>query len=130
MNIKTIPSPHTQFSSIWPIDSEPGSDANESVLHIPQSSSITGILPSDFLVSYPGTWFLRGMFSLSRGVGVFYSPSRLGKQLIRTDYFKFRVLLALAYCWGVRTRKKYIYRGWYAIKQRNQKNIDIYIYIF
>ena len=34
--------------------SGPGSDGNEGVLHIPQSSSIAGSLPSDFLVSYPG----------------------------------------------------------------------------
>ena len=54
----------TQFSSIRPIDrtlsgaattpgqSEPGSDGNKGVLHIPQSSSITEALPSDCLVSY------------------------------------------------------------------------------
>ena len=52
----------TQFSSIWPIDktlsdatnsgqSGPGSDGNEGVLCIPQSSSITGTSPSDCLVS-------------------------------------------------------------------------------
>ena len=51
------------FSSVWPIDrtlsgattpgqSETGSDGNEGVLHIPQSSSITGA-SSDCLVSYP-----------------------------------------------------------------------------
>ena len=51
-------------SSIWPIDrilscaiiqgqSGPGSDGNEMVLHIPQSSSINGASPSDCLVSYP-----------------------------------------------------------------------------
>ena len=34
--------------------SEPGSDGNERVLNIPQNSSITGISPSDCLVSYPG----------------------------------------------------------------------------
>ena len=33
--------------------SEPGSNGNEGVLHIPQSSSITGTSPSDCLVSYP-----------------------------------------------------------------------------
>ena len=53
----------TQFSSIWPIDrtlpgattpgqSGPGSDGNQGVLCIPQSSSITGTSPSDCLVSY------------------------------------------------------------------------------
>ena len=55
----------TQFSSIYPINrtlsgattpgqSGPGSDGNKGVLHIPQSSSITGASPSDCLVSYPG----------------------------------------------------------------------------
>ena len=54
-----------RFSSIQPIDrtlsgattpgqSGPGSDGNEGVLCIPQSSSIAGTLPSDCLVSYPG----------------------------------------------------------------------------
>ena len=53
----------TQFSSIWSIDrtlsgattlsqSWPGSDGNEGVLCIPQSSSITGTSPSDCLVLY------------------------------------------------------------------------------
>ena len=52
----------TLFSSIWSIDrtqsgantmsqSGPGSDRNEGVLRIPQSSSITGTSPSDCLVS-------------------------------------------------------------------------------
>ena len=54
-----------QFSSIWLIDrtlsgattsglSGPGSDGNEGVLRIPQSSSITWASPSDCLISYPG----------------------------------------------------------------------------
>ena len=54
-----------QFSSNWPIDrtllgattlgqSGPGSDGNEGVLCIPQSSSIISTSPSDCLVSYPG----------------------------------------------------------------------------
>ena len=34
--------------------SGPGSDGNEGVLHIPQSSSTAGTSPSDCLVSYPG----------------------------------------------------------------------------
>ena len=55
----------TQFSSIWPIDktlsgalttgqSGPGSNDNEGILCIPLSSSITEVLPSDYLVSYTG----------------------------------------------------------------------------
>ena len=47
----------TQFSSIWPLDGTlsgattpgwPGSDGNEEVLCIPQSSIITGTSPSAF----------------------------------------------------------------------------------
>ena len=52
-------------SSIWPIDralsgastlvqNGPGNDSNEGVLHIAQSSSITGTLPSDCSVLYTG----------------------------------------------------------------------------
>ena len=37
-----------------PGQSGPGSDGNEGVLHIPQSSSTAGTSPSDCLVSYPG----------------------------------------------------------------------------
>ena len=55
----------TQFNSIWSMgrtasgattsgQSGPGSDSNEVVLRIPQSSCITGTSPSDCLVSYPG----------------------------------------------------------------------------
>ena len=68
---KTVPFQTIQLSisipflSIWPIDrvlsgvttpgqSWPGSEENEEVLRIPQSSSITGISPSDCLVSYAG----------------------------------------------------------------------------
>ena len=70
LNVKTVLfqiiqfSISTYFSSICPIDrtlsdattsdqSEPGSDGNEGVLRISQSSSITGTSPSDFLVLYP-----------------------------------------------------------------------------
>ena len=63
-----------------PGHSGPGSDGNEGVLHIPQSSSITGASPSDCFVSYPGHT-LEGVFPLRReAVGVFYSPSRLGNE--------------------------------------------------
>ena len=74
-----------QFSSIRPIDralsgatthgqSEPGSDDNEGVLCIPQSSCITGTSPSDYFVSYPGNSLGGGCLPLSRdAVGIFYS---------------------------------------------------------
>ena len=53
----------TQFSSIWPINrtlsdattlgqSRSGSDGSKWILHIPQSSRITGTSPLDCLVSY------------------------------------------------------------------------------
>ena len=53
--------------------SGPGSDGSEGVLHIPQSSSITGTSPSDCLVSYSGH-LLEGVLTLYRdAVSVFYS---------------------------------------------------------
>ena len=60
--------------------SGPGSDGNEGVLHIPQSSSTAGTSPSDCLVSYSGH-SLGGVLPLCRGaVSVFYSPSWLGNE--------------------------------------------------
>ena len=79
-----------QFSSIQLIDrallgatisgqSGLGTNGNEGVLRIPQSSSITGTSPSDCLVSYPGH-SLGGVLPVGRGAsGVFYSLSRLDK---------------------------------------------------
>ena len=56
---------------------DPGSNGNEGVLCIPQSSSTAGTSPSYCLVSYT-RWV--GVLPLCReAVGVFYSPSRLGK---------------------------------------------------
>ena len=81
-----------QFISIWPIDrarsgattqgqSGPGSDSNEGILRVPQSSSITGTSPSDCLVSYPGQ-SSGGVLRFFKGaVSAFYSPSWLGKTL-------------------------------------------------
>ena len=60
-----------------PGQSRPRSDTNEGVLNIPQSFSITGISPSDCLVSYTGQLFESGNLPLCKGAGsVFYSPSR------------------------------------------------------
>ena len=96
LNIKTVLFQVVQFSmiahftSIWLIDrtlsgatttgqSGPGSDSNEGVRHISQSSTITGISPSDCFVSYI-RHSLAGVLPLFRGaVSVFYSPSRQGK---------------------------------------------------
>ena len=44
----------TLSGATTPGQSGPGSHGNDGVLCIPQSSSITGVSPSDCLVSYPG----------------------------------------------------------------------------
>ena len=96
---KTVPFQTTQFSistqlsSIGRIDrilsgattpglSGPGNDGNEEVLCIPRSSSITGILPLDCLVSYPGHP-LGGVTYPSAEVQSVYStaPAPTGQQL-------------------------------------------------
>ena len=46
--------------------SGPGSNGNEGVLRIPQSSSITGISASDCLESYPGHSLVGGLTPLQR----------------------------------------------------------------
>ena len=89
-----------QFSSIWPIDrtlsgattlgqSGPASDGNEGVHCIPQSSSITGTLPSDYLVSYLGRSLGLVLPLCWDAVGVFYSPSRMGKDLTLNNPWRF-----------------------------------------
>ena len=73
-----------QFTSIWSINrtlsdatisgqNGPGFDGNEGVLGIPQSSSITGISPSDCLVSYLGHYL--GESYLSSGMQFVYSTA-------------------------------------------------------
>ena len=53
--------------------SGPGSNGSEGVLRIPQSSSITGASPSDFLESYPENFLGGGLLPLYKDVvGVFY----------------------------------------------------------
>ena len=54
-----------------PSQSGPGSDGNEGVLRIPQSSSITGTSPSNCLVSYPG--YSLGRSYLSAELQLVYS---------------------------------------------------------
>ena len=46
------PIDRTLSGATTPNQSEPGSNGIEGLLHIPQSSSITGTSPSDFLESY------------------------------------------------------------------------------
>ena len=78
----------TQFSVVWPVyrtllhATTPGQSGSEStgnkeVFSIPQSPSITGVSPSDCLMSYPGH-SLDGVLPFCRdAVGVFCSLSRL-----------------------------------------------------
>ena len=64
-----------------PGQSGPRSNGNEEVLRIPQSSSITGSLLSDCLVSYPGHWM--GVIPLCRGaVRVFNNPQQTGQRMV------------------------------------------------
>ena len=81
-------------SSIWPLyrtlsgattlgQNCPGSDGIEGILHIPQSSSITEVSPSDYFVSYPG--HSSGKFySWRDAVSVFCSPSWLGQVVVES----------------------------------------------
>ena len=60
----------TQSSVTTPNQSGPGNDGNEGVLCIPQSSSITGVLPCDCLMLYSGHLFEE---SNPSAAGIFYS---------------------------------------------------------
>ena len=98
--------------------SEPGSNDNEGVLHIPQGPCITGTSPSDCLVSYLGH-SLGGVLPFSReAVGVFYSPSWLGKREYDTPYIYIYMCVCVCVCVCV-----YIYIYIYVY-------IYIYIYIY
>ena len=92
----------TQFNSICPIDrtlqgatilsqSEPGSEGNEGVLRIPQSSCISGISISDGLLSYSGHWLWGGGLTPLQSV---YSTSPADRAIIHGwDRYLQRVLL-------------------------------------
>ena len=58
-----------------PGQSQPGSHDNVGVLCIPQSSSIIGTSPLDFLVSYTGHSLDGVLPHCRKAVGVFYSPA-------------------------------------------------------
>ena len=64
-----------------------GSDDNVGVLCIPQSWSITGTSPSDCLVLYLGHSLGEVLPLCREAVGIFYSPSQLGKE--RSEKKKF-----------------------------------------
>ena len=80
--------------------SVPGSDGNEEVLHIPQSSSITGALQSGCLMSYPRhSW-----------VGVCWSYSSAG---VQSEYST-----ALADWARLILEKKLIFFSWNFLKNK------------
>ena len=66
-----------------PGQSEPGSDCNEWVLSIPQSSSITGTSPWECFVSYQDTCWESFTLCIDT-VRIFHSPSRLGQDVLGT----------------------------------------------
>ena len=61
-----------------PGQSEPGSDGNEGLLGISQSTIIIGASQSDCLVAYPGYPLVGGLPLCRETVGIFYSPRWLG----------------------------------------------------
>ena len=67
----------TLSGATTPGQSGPGSDDNKGVLCIPQSSSITGTSPSDYLVSYLGH-LLEGYTSLQRCIRCILQPQSTG----------------------------------------------------
>ena len=78
----------TQFNSAWSKDrtisgsttlaqSGPVSDGNKGVLHVSQSSSITGTSPADCLASYSDTCG-RVLLLCRDSVSVFYNLNKLG----------------------------------------------------
>ena len=77
----------TQFSFIWPIDrtlsgatnpgqSGLGSNSNEGILYIPQSSSITEASP-DCLVSFPKHFLGQGGVYFSADKQLLYSTAQI-----------------------------------------------------
>ena len=65
----------TLLGTTIPDESVPGSDGKEEVLHIPQSSTITGASSSDCLMSYPGHLSLRSYPSAEMQSVYFTAPA-------------------------------------------------------
>ena len=100
-----------QFRCIWPIDSAlsgatipgqsgPGSNGNEEVLWIPQSSSITGASPSDCLVSYPGHSLGGGLTPMKRSNRCILQPQPTGQIIvivISFESFSHQLMLMVFY---------------------------------
>ena len=117
-----------QFTSIRPIDktlsgattpgqSGSGSDGNEGVLHVSQSSSITRNLPSDRLVLYPGHSLVASLTPLKRSSRCILQPppppSRLGSRTdsITADSFDFLIMYLLNHSFTSRMWHRVIFMG-------------------
>ena len=100
-------------SSIRPIDrtlsgattssqSRLGSNGNEGVLHIPQSSGITGALPSDCLLTYTGHLLEGGSYS-STEIQTVYStaPANWVDTRMSLTRYKFSNILVHASLWHI-----------------------------
>ena len=75
-----------------PGQSGPGSDGNEGVLHIPQSSSTAGTLPSDCLVSYPGHSLWSGLTPLQRSSQCILLPQPTGQYRVKCQTVLFQII--------------------------------------
>ena len=73
----------TLASASTPGKSKLGSDDNEGVLLISQSSSITEPSPSDYLVSYPGNSFGDSCPSVETQSVYSTAPNRLGNPVLK-----------------------------------------------
>ena len=69
----------TLSGATTPGQNGPGSDGNEGVLCIPQSSNIAGTSPSDSLVSYPGHSLVGGLTPLQRSSWCILQPQPTGQ---------------------------------------------------
>ena len=76
-NSSIRPINRTLSSAITPGQSGLGSDSNEGVLHIPQSSRITGTSPSDCLVSYIRTLVKEVLHFCRDAIGIFCSRGQV-----------------------------------------------------
>ena len=76
----------TLSSATTPGQSETGSNDNKEVLHIPQSSYITGALPSVCFAIYPEHSLGESYPPCRDVVGVFYSLSWLGSNSIKISH--------------------------------------------
>ena len=75
----------TLSSATTPSQSGLGSDGNEEVLRIPQTSSITEISLSDCLVLYPGHSLVEGLTPLQRSSRCILQPQPTEQALFFVD---------------------------------------------